>query len=248
MQYGAFMKLRQITIDGTAGAGKSTLGELLAQLLGYLYIDTGAMYRALAWLALSKSVDIHNAHSLPHLARTTEIVISHPHIHDGRQYTVMIHSEDVTWAIRSTVVTQAVPIVSKHPSVRKILIEQQRTMAQHGGVIMVGRDIGTVVLPNADLKIYLDASPEVRAYRRYFELKNQKNDSNIFIDREKVLQDVLHRDMLDQANMQPARDAIIINTDHISKDQLAAKVYQMIDELSMQPAKAIYAPSQSSIP
>src|SRR6266567_4910125 len=159
---------RRITIDGPAGSGKSTIGEQLARGLGYLYIDTGAMYRAVTWLALQEAVDINDGPALALLAQRAEVVISRPHIPDGRQYTVTVRGHDVTWAIRDAPVTRAVSVVSAHPQVRAVLIAQQRAMAslQQNGVVMVGRDIGAVVLPDAELKIYLTASPKERARRR----------------------------------------------------------------------------------
>src|SRR6266566_4750126 len=162
---------RHIAIDGPAGSGKSTVGEQLARRLGYLYIDTGAMYRAVAWLALQEGVDIDDGPALARLALDAGIVIGHPNIADGRQYTVTVHGQDVTWDIRSAPVTRAVSPVSAHPEVRAILIARQRAMAhEHDGIVMVGRDIGAVVLPDADLKIYLTASLQERARRRYAEL------------------------------------------------------------------------------
>ncbi len=140
---------RRIAIDGPAGSGKSTIGEQLAKCLDYLYIDTGAMYRAVAWLALQEGVDINDGPALARLAQHAAIVIGPPKIEDGRQYTVTVGGRDITWDIRSTPVTRAVPPVSAHPEVRAILIAQQRAMARaHDGIVMVGRDIGAVVLPN----------------------------------------------------------------------------------------------------
>ncbi len=144
----------RITIDGPAGSGKSTIGEQLAQHLGYLYIDTGAMYRALAWLALQEGVDIYDGPALARLAQQAEIVISHPQVNDGRQYTVTVRGRDVSWDIRNPEVTQTVSTTSDHKEVRAVIIAQQRAMAQQGRVVMVGRDIGAVVLPDAELKIY----------------------------------------------------------------------------------------------
>ena len=162
---------RHIAIDGPAGSGKSTVGEQLAQRLGYLYIDTGAMYRAVAWLALQKGVDVADGPSLARLAQHAGIVIAHPHIDDGRQYTVTVRGQDVTWDIRNTEVTRVVSTISSHTEVRAILIAQQQEMAkQVDGIVMVGRDIGAIVLPDADLKIYLTASLQERARRRHTEL------------------------------------------------------------------------------
>src|SRR5438128_5541303 len=119
---GRMQRPERITIDGPAGSGKSTIGEQLAQHLGYLYIDTGAMYRALAWLALQEGVDIDDGSALARLAQQAEIVISHPQVKDGRQYTVSVRGRDVTWAIRSTQVTQIVSTTSDHREVRAVII------------------------------------------------------------------------------------------------------------------------------
>src|SRR5690242_1916320 len=149
-----------IAIDGPAGSGKSTVGEQLARQLGYLYVDTGAMYRAVAWLALHEGIGIEDGVALERLARRAEVVIKCPQVADGRQYTVIVHDRDVTWDIRNAAVTKAVSLVSSYPGVRSVLIAQQREMARQGNVVMVGRDIGAVVLPDAKLKIYLTASLE----------------------------------------------------------------------------------------
>src|SRR5215471_12906704 len=194
---------RHIAIDGPAGSGKSTVGELLARRLGYLYIDTGAMYRAVAWLALQKGVNTTDGPALASLAEHAGIIISHPHIDDGRQYTVTVRGQDVTWDIRSAEVTRIVSIVSAHPEVRSILIAQQREMAQqHDGTVMVGRDIGAVVLPNADLKIYLTASLQERARRRYSELVERLGQYDATLPEiEEVLADIQRRDEIDHDNM-----------------------------------------------
>jgi cytidylate kinase len=221
----------RITIDGPAGSGKSTVGEQLAHLLGYLYIDTGAMYRALTWLAIQLGVDIHNGPVLAQLARDAEIVISHPHINDGRQYTVKVRGQDVTWDIRNAAVTQAVSTASAHPEVRAVVIAQQRAMAQQPGIVMVGRDIGSIVLPDAELKIYLTASPEERARRRYAELMERAGQHNPMPPSlQAVLQDIQRRDELDHDRMQPAADAIIIPTDNLSVQQVIDLIYSRLED------------------
>lgn len=223
---------RRIAIDGPAGSGKSTVGEQLARRLGYLYIDTGAMYRAVAWLALQQGVDINDGPALARLAQDAGIVISHPDIEDGRQYTVMVRGHDVTWAIRSAPVTRAVSPVSAHPEVRAILIAQQRAMArEHDGIVMVGRDIGAVVLPGADLKIYLTASLQERARRRYAELAERLDvKSSTLPTMEEVLLDIQRRDEIDRDNMRPAEDAIVIVTDNLTVSQVLDVICGYLEE------------------
>jgi CMP/dCMP kinase len=226
---------RRIAIDGPAGSGKSTIGEQLARGLGYLYIDTGAMYRAVTWLALQEAVDIDDGPALALLAQHAEVVVSRPHITDGRQYTVTVRGRDVTWDIRDAPVTRAVSVVSAHPEVRAILIAQQRAMAsaQQNGVVMVGRDIGAVVLPDAELKIYLTASPEERARRRYAELlQRQERQDSALPSMDEVLRDIQRRDEIDRVNMQPASDAIIIATDHLSVSQVLEVIYEHLEDPS----------------
>ncbi len=223
---------RLIAIDGPAGSGKSTVGEQLARRLGYLYIDTGAMYRAVAWLALQEGVDITDGPALAKLAQHAGIVISHPHIDDGRQYTVTVHGHDVTWDIRNAAVTSVVSPVSAHPEVRAILIAQQREMAkQVDGIVMVGRDIGAVVLPDAGLKIYLTASLQERARRRHSELVERLGENNPTIPTMKeVLADIQRRDEIDHDQMRPAEDAIVIVTDNLSVPQVLEVICSYLEE------------------
>ena len=223
---------RHIAIDGPAGSGKSTIGEQLAQRLGFLYIDTGAMYRAVAWLALQEGVDVTDGPALAKLARHAGIVIAHPHIDDGRQYTVTVDGHDVTWEIRNAAVTGVVSPVSVHPEVRAILIAQQREIArQHDGTVMVGRDIGAIVLPDADLKIYLTASLQERSRRRYTELVERLGEQNPALPTMKeVLMDIQRRDEIDHDNMRPAEDAIVIVTDNLSVPQVLEVICSYLEE------------------
>lgn len=223
---------RHIAIDGPAGSGKSTIGEQLAQRLGYLYIDTGAMYRAVAWLALQEGVDVTDGPALAKLARHAGIIIAHPHIDDGRQYTVTVDGHDVTWEIRNAAVTGVVSPVSAHPEVRAILIAQQREMArQHDGTVMVGRDIGAIVFPDADLKIYLTASLQERSRRRYTELVERLGEQNPALPTmEEVLMDIQRRDEIDKDNMRPAEDAIVIVTDNLSVPQVLEVICSYLEE------------------
>ena len=223
---------RQIAIDGPAGSGKSTIGEQLARRLGYLYIDTGAMYRAVAWLALQEGVDVSDGPALATLAQHAGIVISHPHIDDGRQYTVTVHGQDITWDIRNAAVTRVVSPVSAHPEVRAILIAQQREMAKHiAGIVMVGRDIGAVVLPGAGLKIYLTASLQERTRRRYTELVERLGEQNPTLPTmEEVQLDIQRRDEIDHDNMRPADDAMVIVTDNLSVPQVLEVICSYLEE------------------
>jgi len=216
-----------IAIDGPAASGKSTIGGLLSERLGYLYLDTGAMYRAVTWVALERGLDIGDEEALSALARSLEIEITRPGVNDGRQYTVLADGDDVTWEIRGPDVDRHVSPVSACAGVRRALTEQQRRIAQRGRVVMVGRDIGTVVIPDADLKIYLDASPEVRARRRFLELVERGEEA----DYDEMLSDMVRRDRIDSqrevAPLKAAQDAIVVDTDNLS----IGEVLDVIEEL-----------------
>ncbi len=222
----------RIAIDGPAGSGKSTVGEQLARKLGYLYIDTGAMYRAVAWLALQHGIDAHNEEALGDLARHAHIVIDHPRIEDGRLYTVTVGGQDVTWEIRGAAVTRVVSQISSHPQVRSVLVAQQRVLAyEQDGVVMVGRDIGAVVLPDAELKIYLTASLQERARRRYAELEERQGVGSAALPSlSEILNDIELRDANDKENMRPAQDAIVIITDNLSVSQVLEVIYAYLEE------------------
>lgn len=221
-------KPRIIAIDGPAAAGKSTIGKAIAERLGYRYLDTGALYRAVTWIALQRGVDVQSEAAVTALAESVDIDIIPPTNDDGRQYTVLVDGQDVTWALRQPEVDANVSMVSAYPGVRKALVVQQRRVAGRGEVVVVGRDIGTVVLPNADLKLYLDASVEERARRRYEERLARGETA----DYEAILRDMRRRDRLDSsratAPLRPAQDAIIIDTGGLSVKQAIEKVMAVV--------------------
>lgn len=220
-----------IAIDGPAAAGKSTIGGLLAERLGYLYLDTGAMYRAVTWVALERGVDIGDEQAVTALARIMRIAITRPTVDDGRQYTVLADGEDITWQIRRPEVDSHVSRVSAYPGVREVLTEQQRSIARQGRVVMIGRDIGTVVIPDADLKVYLDASVEERARRRYLELLERGDEAGY----DDTLSAMKRRDRIDSdravAPLKAAEDAIRVNTDNLSIDEVLSVVEGIIEDV-----------------
>ena len=245
----------RITIDGPAGSGKSTIGEQLAQVLGYLYVDTGAMYRALTWLALQKHADLSDGLALAQLAQHADIHIQRPEVQDGRQYTVTVNGQDVTWAIRDAEVTRYVSTVATHPEVRAVLREWQRALGRQGHVIMVGRDIGAIVLPDAELKIYLTASLEERARRRQVDMLARQNGQHeqVLPSLQEVMLDIERRDTSDRENMEPAKDAIVVDTDHMTIPQVVDTINTYVqfhgDKGMTQHAKdADSAPKQETQP
>jgi CMP/dCMP kinase len=211
---------RIIAIDGPAASGKSTLGHKLAQELGYLYFDTGVMYRAVTWLAITRGLEISDEAAITNLAENTKIDVRPPSIRDGRAYDVVVDHQDITWDIRRPEVEGNVSPVSAYAGVRKALSSQQRRIGLRGKVVMVGRDIGTVVLPKADLKIYLDASVEERARRRFIELQQRGEPA----DYDVILQAMRKRDQIDStrdvAPLRPAEDAHILCSDGLDADQV----------------------------
>ncbi len=217
-----------IAIDGTVASGKSTIGGLLAERLGYTYLDTGAMYRAVTWVALEDGIEIADEEAITGLAESVEINITLPTVDDGRQYTVYADGQDVTWQIRRAEVNANVSPVSAYPGVRKALTDQQRQIGGQGRIVMVGRDIGTVVLAEANLKIYLDAIVEERARRRYREILERGEEA----DYEEVLAAMRRRDKIDSereaAPLRPAGDAIIIDTTELSIAEVLARVEELV--------------------
>jgi cytidylate kinase len=215
-----------ITIDGPASSGKSTLGELLAQRLGYVYFDTGVMYRALTLAAQQQALDLHDAAGLEALAARLQIEVLTPTHADGRQYTVLTDGQDVTWAIRGAEVDRDVSLVSSYPGVRSELIRQQREIGWRGQVVMVGRDIGTVVMPDAPLKVFLNASLDERARRRTHDQQARGRTASY----EQVRAELARRDEQDEHVMQPAADAVRLSSDDRTPEEMVAQVVALFAE------------------
>lgn len=217
-----------IAIDGPAASGKSTIGLRLANALGYLFFDTGVMYRAITWLALARNIDIHNEAEVTALAEGAQIDVAPASKPDGRACDVLVDGQDITWEARTRRVDENVSIVAAYPGVRRALSQQQRRIGQRGHIVMVGRDIGTVVLPNADLKIYLDATAEERARRRYDEIMERGGRPNY----DEILQRVVERDRIDStrdvAPLKAAEDAVVLDSDQLSADQVFERLLALV--------------------
>ncbi|MGC8778046.1 MAG: (d)CMP kinase [Candidatus Caldatribacteriaceae bacterium] len=218
------MSVKQhIAIDGPAGAGKSTVARGLAKKLGYLYLDTGALYRAVTLHLLREKIDL-NASNLQDMLLPVRISLK-TNYHGTR---VILNDQDVTDFIRSPEVDQTVSKVAESKVVRDFLREIQRKIALSGPSVVEGRDIGTVILPEADLKIFLTARPEVRAYRRWLELRERGNT----IDYKLVLKNVLERDSIDSsrqhAPLKKAEDAILVDTSFLTIEEVIHKIYTLV--------------------
>lgn len=217
-----------IAVDGPAASGKSTIAELLAQSLGYLYFDTGVMYRAVTLAALRRLGVVNDEQAVTHLAETVHIDVREASQPDGRKSDVLLDGVDITWEIRAPEVDANVSVVSAYPGVRVAMTEQQRRIGKRGKVVMVGRDIGTVVLPDADLKVYMDASVEERARRRYDEVRQRGEAA----DYEAILASMRRRDEIDStrkvAPLRPAEDAVIVSTDGLSIEQVLEKIQALV--------------------
>jgi CMP/dCMP kinase len=217
-----------IAIDGPAASGKSTLGALLAEELGYLYFDTGVMYRAVTLVAIQHGLDVSDEAAIAKLAQNVRIDVRPPTVEDGRDIDVLLENEDVTREIRSDCVNENVSQVSAYADVREAMTAQQRRIAYENKIVMVGRDIGTVVMPDADLKIYLDASVEIRAQRRYKEMIERDKA----VDFAQVLQSLKSRDQIDSnrdiAPLRPADDAVVIHADNLNIQQVLNKAKELV--------------------
>ena len=201
-----------VAIDGPAGAGKSTVARTLATRLGFRYLDTGAMYRALTWLALAEDVSLEDGAALGELARREPISFEDDH--------VFIHGEDVTEEIRLPRIDRVVSSVARHPDVREVMRERQRELGSHGDAVIEGRDIGTVVCPDADVKVYLVADAAERARRRVVDRPE--------IGEEALATDLRLRDERDAAQMQAAPDAQEIDTTELSIEEVVARIEQLV--------------------
>ncbi|HHV15480.1 MAG TPA: (d)CMP kinase [Gelria sp.] len=214
----------KIAIDGPAGAGKSTVARKLAQQLGFVYIDTGAMYRALTWKVLQNKIDPENVEALYELANNIRI---HFEYHSGQQK-ILCDGEDLTAAIRLPEVSALVSTVASHPAIRKIMVKQQQEMARNVSVVMDGRDIGECVLPDAEYKFYLTANIEERTHRRAAEL----SDSGFTIDYETISQEIIQRDKSDSerevGSLKILAESIVIDSSNLTIEQVLQKMLAII--------------------
>ncbi len=221
-----------IAIDGPAGSGKSTTARLVAQRLGYKYIDTGAMYRALTLKVIESGIDPNDENEIVKLAENTRIEL----LYRNGDLKVFLDGEDVTEKIRSPQVTSLVSLVSAHPKVREAMVKKQRELGKNGGVVMDGRDIGTVVFPEADLKIFMKADVKERARRRQKEMQSQ----GFYVELDELIKDIEERDKFDStrevAPLKKAEDAIEIDTTNLTIEEqveiVLKKAYEIINQNS----------------
>ena len=215
-----------VAVDGPAGAGKSSISKIVAKKLGYLYIDTGAMYRSVTWAVLHNHIDVNNQTAVEALLPKLDLTMEA----SDDSCKVFIAGQDVTDFIRTPQVNNAVSIVASYKGVRQYLVERQRLMAEAGGVILDGRDIGSVVLPNAELKIYLTASVEARAMRRYLEVKGTVNEQTL----EDIKESVMQRDDMDKNRKESpliqVEDAVLVDSSEMTFDETVERILHLVQE------------------
>lgn len=215
-----------VAVDGPAGAGKSSISKIVAKKLGYLYIDTGAMYRSVTWAVLHNHIDVNNQKAVEALLPELDLTMGA----SDDSCKVFIAGQDVTDFIRTPQVNNAVSIVASYKGVRQYLVERQRLMAEAGGVILDGRDIGSVVLPNAELKIYLTASVEARAMRRYLEVKGTVNEQTL----EDIKDSVMQRDDMDKNRKESpliqVEDAVLVDSSEMTFDETVEHILHLVQE------------------
>ena len=217
------VKKIQIAIDGPAGAGKSTIAKIVAEALRFTYIDTGAMYRAVTYKAMNENIQLHDAAAIENMLKSTTITLKP----SEQGQLVFIDGEDVSQAIRSNEVTSNVSEVAAHANIREILVAMQQKLAENGGVVMDGRDIATHVLKDAELKIFMSATVEERARRRYLDNERRGIESTI----ESLQQEIALRDKLDSEReaspLIQAEDALFLDTTHLSIDEAAQEILKL---------------------
>jgi len=235
-----------IAIDGPAAVGKTTVGQKLAQKLKFVCFDTGIMYRAITYVVIQTGLDYRDETSVSALAWKVDIDILPPSSDDGRMNDVLIDGKDATWQIRQPEVNNLVSEVSAYPEVRKAMTEQQRKIAAKGSIVMLGRDIGSVVLPDAPCKIYLDASQEVRAERRFAEEQAAKRE----ITYQQVLDSIRHRDELDSnrktAPLVIPDDALVIDTDALHVEEVVEVIYDYYKTCERKQTLKLRGPKEGS--
>lgn len=229
------MKKMNIAIDGPASAGKSTIAKKVAEKLGYIYLDTGAMYRTLTYAALSNGSDLHDEEALHKLLQGIRITFSTA---ENEMQRVFLNEEDVTESIRSEQVTQNVSLVASFAKVREEMVARQKSIARSGGVVMDGRDIGTVVLPDAEVKIFMTATAEERALRRYKENMAKGMTTSL----EELTEDMKRRDHLDSTRtispLKKADDAIVLDSTHLEIDEVVKRILGII-EANLKPLQTL---------
>ncbi len=213
-----------VAIDGPTAAGKSTVGKLVAKRLGLLFINTGAMYRALAYKAAREGIDLEDSDALTRLANHSQIELTG----DPDHARVSVDGEDVTTAIRTPTISRLSSVISTVSGVRRAMVISQRRMCERGGVVLEGRDIGTHVFPQADIKIFLGADPEIRAQRRWEEERNAGHESTL----SQLKQEIVQRDSRDEnrhdSPLRPAEDAVFIDSSSLGVDEVVERILELI--------------------